>query len=184
MEKSKISTHKIVFTALMAAVVYVVTLFRIPFLGSKVHFANSMCLLAGMFLGPAAGGIAAGLGSALYDALAGGYGIVDCVITFVSKFAMAWICAVIVGQGDSKVKIIAGDVIGSLSYVALYMLKHFVYQAFVYGYPMSTVGAVLLSKLPASLINALFSIIATPIIYAAFKPALRKTGLLEKINNS
>ena len=34
----------IVFVGVLAAMVYVVTLFRFPLLGSKVHFANAMCL--------------------------------------------------------------------------------------------------------------------------------------------
>jgi hypothetical protein len=39
----------------------------------------------------------------------------------------------------------------------------------------------MLSKLPASLINAVFAMIVAPILYAAIRPALKKTGLLEKI---
>ena len=46
----------IVFVGLLAAMVYVVTLFRFPLLGSKVHFANAVCLLSGMLLGPTLGG--------------------------------------------------------------------------------------------------------------------------------
>ena len=70
MKRQKINAVTISFAAMMAAIVYVVTLFRFPLLDSKVHFANAMCLLSGMLLGPLTGGVAAGLGSALYDALA------------------------------------------------------------------------------------------------------------------
>ena len=48
MKEKKFSTYQIVFVAVMAAIVCVVTFFRFPFLGSKVHFANAMCLLSGM----------------------------------------------------------------------------------------------------------------------------------------
>ena len=41
---------RIVFTGVMAAIVCVVTIFRIPLGQSKVHFANSMCLLSGLLL--------------------------------------------------------------------------------------------------------------------------------------
>ena len=82
---------KLVIAGVMAAIIYVVTMFRIPLGQSKVHFANSMCLLGGLLLGPVWGGTAAGLGSALYDVIAGGYGIVEALITFVSKFAMGWV---------------------------------------------------------------------------------------------
>ena len=72
MNGKKLNLTKIVFIAMLAAVVCVVTLYRFPLLGSKVHFANAICLLSGLLMGPFAGGLAAGLGSALYDALLGG----------------------------------------------------------------------------------------------------------------
>jgi uncharacterized membrane protein len=184
MEKKTFTTYKIVFIAVMAAIVCVVTFFRFPLLGSKVHFANAMCLLSGLLFGGLGGGLAAGIGSALYDALFGGYDIIQCLITLVSKFLMAFICAVIAGslsENVNKVRVTAGSVIGALSYVALYMLKTFIYQRFVYGYPGDVVWATMLSKLPASLINAVFAMIVAPILYAAIRPALKKTGLLEKI---
>jgi len=91
MKQERFTTHKIVFIALMAALVYVLTLFRFPLLNSKVHFANAMCLLSGLLLGPVGGGLAAGIGSGLYD-LVGGYGLDGVIITVVSKFLMAFIC--------------------------------------------------------------------------------------------
>ena len=83
--------YDVIFVGVLAAMVYVVTLFRFQLLGSKVHFANAVCLLGGMLLGPVLGGCAAGLGSALYDMFAG-YDFINVLITFVSKFAMAWVC--------------------------------------------------------------------------------------------
>ena len=80
MKEKKFSTYQIVFVAVMAAIVCVVTFFRFPFLGSKVHFANAMCLLSGMLFGPVLGGLAAGFGSMLYDALFGGYDLINCLI--------------------------------------------------------------------------------------------------------
>ena len=187
MEKKKpyFTTYRIVFIALMAAVVYVLTLFRFPLLGSKVHFANAMCLLSGLLFGPVSGGLAAGIGSALNDALAGGYDFIQCLITLVSKFAMAAICALIAGtphEGRTNhARVVAGSVIGALSYVVLYMLKTFVYQRFVYGNPMDGVWAAMLGKLPASLINAVFAFIVAPLLYAAIVPPLRRAHLLEKL---
>ena len=184
MKKQRSSTYRTVFLAVMAAIVCVVTFFRFPFLGSKVHFANAMCLLSGLLFGGVGGGLAAGLGSALYDGLFGGYDFIQCLITFGSKFVMAYLCAVIAGSsGESRgrARTVAAGVAGSLSYVALYMLKTFVYQRFVYGYPYDTVWVTMLSKLPASLINVVVAMIAAPILYAAIRPALARAGLLEKL---
>jgi uncharacterized membrane protein len=185
MEKKKITTERIVFLAVMAAIVCVVTFFRFPLLGSKVHFANAMCLLSGLLFGGVGGGVAAGLGSALYDGLFGGYDVIECLVTFVSKFMMAYICAAIAGpqrEKPGKTRVILGGVAGASGYVALYMLKTYIYQRFVYGYPLNTVWATMLSKLPASAINAVVAMIAAPILYAAIKPALVRAGLMKKLN--
>ena len=178
MGEKKFSIQKIIYIGVMAAIVCVITFFRFPLLGSKVHFANAMCLLSGLLLGGVPGGIAAGLGSFLYDALFGGYDLIQCLITFVSKFAMAYVCAKIanvkIDRAAKHARIVVASVIGALSYVALYMLKTFIYQKFVYGFPMDAVGATMLSKLPASLINAVVAMIAAPIFYGAVRPALKQ----------
>jgi len=71
--------------------------------------------------------------------------------------------------------------VGALTYVALYMCKTFVFQKFVYGYPMETVWLTMGSKLPASLINALAAMVAAPILYTALRAALKRAGLLQKM---
>ncbi|MBO4871908.1 MAG: ECF transporter S component [Lachnospiraceae bacterium] len=170
----------ICFIGVMAALVCAVTWLRIPFLGSKVHFANAFCLLSGMLLGPVPGGLAAGIGSALYDAYTG-YDIAGILITFVSKFAMAWICAKLMPEKeDSRLNLhrtVLASIAGALSYVFLYMLKTYVYQRLVYGFPLDAVGVTMWSKFIPSLINALFAVIAAPILYHALKPALQAMGI-------
>ena len=181
--KQKLNVYNLTFMGVMIAIIYVVTMFRFPFLGSKVHFANAMCLLSGMLFGPWMGGVTAGLGSALYD-LFNGYTFIDAIITFVSKGAMAYVCGLIMW----KVKVftpflrscVAG-VIGALTYVALYMLKTFVFQAYVYAFPMDAVWATMLSKFIPSLINAVFAMIAAPVLMRAIYPMLKSAGILEKM---
>ena len=184
MKKPKISAVTLCFAAMMAAMVYVVTLFRFPLLGSKVHFANAVCLISGMLLGPVTGGIAAGLGSALYDAFAG-YDIVNLLITFVSKFAMAFVCGAVMHASHARRgkfdRTVVASVLGALTYVLLYMLKTFIYNRFVYGYPPDTVWATVLSKLIPSLINAAAAIVAAPLFYHAVLPALRTSGILNRM---
>ena len=185
MKNKGLSVFNITFIAMMAAMVYVVTLFRFPLLGSKVHFANAVCLLSGILLGPVQGGLAAGIGSALYDAIAGGYDLINVLITLVSKFAMAWVCGAIVSRVHYEHHRInrtaLACVCGALTYVALYMLKTFIYQRFVYGYPMDAVWATMVAKLIPSLINAGAAIVATPLFYHAVLPALRSSGVLQRM---
>ena len=183
MKKQDTRVLNIVLVGALAAMVYVVTLFRFPLLGSKVHFANAVCLLGGMLLGPTLGGVAAGLGSALYDAFAG-YDLINVLITFVSKFAMAWVCGIIMraaGKRQHKFdRTVLASVAGALTYVALYMLKTFVFQKFVYGYPLDTVGVTMWSKLIPSLINAAAAVVAAPVFFHAVRPALRAAGIVQE----
>ena len=185
MNKKSFTVFNITFIAMMAAMVYVVTLFRFPLLGSKVHFANAVCLLAGLLLGPLQGGLAAGIGSALYDAILGGYDIVNVLITLVSKFAMAFVCGAIHHQLHPRQgrvdRTILACVCGALTYVALYMLKTFIYNKFVYGYPIDAVGATMVAKLVPALINAAVAVVAAPVFYHALRPALRSAGVWEKL---
>ena len=185
MKKNNLSVLNITFMAMMAAMVYVVTLFRFPLLGSKGHFANAVCLLSGLLLGPLQGGLAAGIGSALYDALAGGYDFVNVMITLVSKFAMAWVCGMIARapaeHRDRADRTVLACVCGALTYVALYMLKTFIYQKLVYGFPMDAVWATMWAKLIPSLINAAAAVIAAPLFYHAVLPALKASGILREM---
>ena len=185
MKQKSFSIATISFIGMMAAIIYVVTLFRFPLLGSKVHFANAVCLLSGILLGPVSGGLAAGLGSALYDAIAGGYDLINVLITFVSKFAMAWVCGMILNTAAEREgnigRTFLACVCGALTYVLLYMLKTFIYQKFVYSFPMDAVWATMLSKLIPSLINAGVAVVAAPLFYHALLPALRTTGLLQRM---
>ena len=176
--RKKMNAYTLAFIGVMAAIVYVVTMFRFPLLGSKVHFANAMCLLGGMLFGPLYGGLASGIGSALYDLPMYNEGIVNLLITFVSKFAMAWVCGCIVwhrGERDENLfRSIIAAVAGALTYVALYMLKTFIFQKFVYAFPMETVWATMLSKFIPSIINAAVAVVAAPILFKAVMPALRQ----------
>ena len=68
----KISTKKIVMTALMAALTVAGSAIRITIPvdiagTTSFHLGNIMCALSGILLGPWMGGLAAGLGSFLYD---------------------------------------------------------------------------------------------------------------------
>ena len=187
MANSRNKTFKICFIGLMAAIVFVVNYFRIPFMGTQLHMTNALCVLCGLLFGPSAGFLAAGIGSGLYDIVAG-WGA-ECIITFINKGAIALVAGLIgyhaarcdkPGAADHA-RIIAGSILGALAYVALYMLKTYIAGHLIDGLTADAVIAKLLSKLPGSLMNAAFAFIVAPILLGALKPALKKAGLYEKL---
>ena len=187
---SNVLITRIVFTGVMAAIICVITTFRIPLGQSKVHFANSLCLLAGLLLGPVWGGTAAGLGSAIYDVLLGGY-TYEAVITFVSKFAMAWVTGMLYQKWvlrkeekswkENLLPLIISCVLGALTYVALYMLKTWIFKMYVEPVPADTIPGIMVAKLVPSLINAAFAVVTAPIFFHAVRPALKAGGILKQL---
>ena len=80
---------KLCVAAMMAALVFAGNYMRVKIpvsLGGTTAFtlANILCALSGLLLGPWWGGLAAGLGSAIFDMLDPEY-IVEAPITFVTK---------------------------------------------------------------------------------------------------
>ncbi len=180
-------TLRVCFLGLMAAMIFVLNMLRIPFMGTQLHMTNALCVLAGLLFGPGAGFLAAGLGSGLYDIVAG-WGA-ECVITFINKGAIALVAGLIAYRAAhskettraDRVRIVVGSVLGALTYVALYMLKTFIFGQIVDGLTLSGVTASMLSKLPGSLLNAVFSFIVAPVLLFALRPALRGAGLFDKL---
>ncbi len=186
-KKQTWSVAQIAYIGVMAAIVLAVTEFRIPLGESKIHLANAFCLLSGMLLGPVSGGLASGIGSAIYDAHAG-YDAAGVLITFVSKFAMAWVCAKLMSVREEKrltpVRTVLACVCGALTYVALYMLKTWLFKMYVEPVPADTIPAVMIGKLIPSLINAAFAVVTAPIFYHAVRPALKAGGILKQLEEA
>ena len=109
------------------------------------------------------------------------------MITFASKFASAFICAILfrrakeAAAGKKLGAAYLSCAIGSLSYVFLYMLKTFIMKQAVDGLALDAVFVVMLQKLPASLINAGFATLAAPPLYFALSPALDRMGISAKL---
>ena len=86
----RFSTVRLAVLGMMTALVFAGNFFRIiiPLSTGQTAFtlANIMCCLSGLLLGPI-GGLAAGLGSALYDLTNPLYAS-ECWLTFLTKGAM------------------------------------------------------------------------------------------------
>ena len=67
---------------------------------------------------------------------------------------------------------------GALTYVALYMLKTFILGLTVKGLTLEATFVSMGSKLPASLINAVFATVVAPILMNALHTPLHRMGIL------
>lgn len=130
-KKKVFSLYDIVMIGLMAAVVFVVTMFlsiRIPTPTgtTMIKLANAFVLLCGLLLGPVRGGLAAGIGSMIFDLMTPEYAP-EAWITFLRFFLMAWLCGVIAYAGAAAAKKFARNLVACLAGAVfsslLYMLK-------------------------------------------------------------
>ena len=101
-QKKTMSTKKIVWIGLMAALVFIGTFLRIkiPIGGDStmLHLGNVFCALSGLLFGPLTGGLASGFGSMLFDFTNPLY-IAESWITFITKFFIGFLAGLIAHRG-------------------------------------------------------------------------------------
>ena len=183
MNKKKFTVKDLAMIGVMAAIVFVGNQIQLPKIPTplgptRIHIGNVMCILGALLLGALPGGLAAGIGGAIYDLLDPFYAK-EFWITFILKFGMAYVAGLIASGKKTKLKVILAAVIGSLSYVALYLGKTFIVEYLVMGNPWQTVAGVLITKGTASLINAILAMVVSVILYYMMEPALKRTGILD-----
>lgn len=178
----KIDTRTLTQIALMAALIFVGTYIRIviPVGGSEtmIHFGNIFCILAGLLFGGIPGGIAAAIGSGLFD-LFGGFAS-EAWITAINKFMMAFVAGSVAQYSINLIKnklyrFTTAAICGSLTYTILYTIKNIIESRFIYSLPWEGVWGVVSVKLAVSLTNGIVAVIVSLILYFALVPALRRT---------
>lgn len=183
--KKKLTTRKIVFVALMAALTAVGSALRITIpldLGSgttSFHLGNIMCALSGLLFGPWLGGLAAGLGSAIYDMTNPLY-ISECWLTFLMKGAYGLVAGLVAYTGKKEWgmgKATAAAAAAAITYAVLYLLKSFIKNMVVKGLPVAAAFLALGGKVPATIFNAVIAVIFAPVLALAIRKALEKNRL-------
>ena len=179
---------KICTCAMMAAVVFVGNYLRVKIpvsLGGTSAFtlANILCALSGILLGPYWGGLAAGLGSAIYDMLDPEY-IIEAPITFLTKGMYGLVAGLVLYYifKHSKEKYgpqVAATACAAVAYMVVYTVKNFFFNGMVLQGFTSPVQcwALAVSKLPATVTNGIIAIIFAPILGVAIMRALRSAHL-------
>ncbi len=179
------TTRKIVMTGLLAALTAVGSALRITMPltiagTTSFHLGNIMCALSGILLGPWLGGLAAGLGSAIYDMFNPLY-ISECWMTFLMKGAYGLAAGLVIHlikKDWGYIAATAAALTGALSYACLYLAKSYFYGGrLLAGLSSESAWLVVLDKIPATVFNGAVAVIFAPVLAVAIRSALKKNRL-------
>ncbi len=185
MRTSKLTIKKIVQIALLAALTAVSSSLRIPVPAgiagmSYFHLGNILCALSGILLGPIWGGLASGLGSALYD-LSNPAFAADCWITFITKGIYGLVAGLIIYSGKKDWgygKAVLAAAAAAITYALIYLAKGCFYDSMLLsGLSFQVAFPAVTLKLPATIFNATVAIIGAPPLAVAIRASLKKSHL-------
>lgn len=178
--KRRLSTQKLVLTALLAALTVVGSWLRIPSPFGEFHLGNIFCALSGLILGPWWGGLAAGMGSALFDVIFYPAYISECWITFLTKGIYGLMAGLIYFAGSNRgyLKATLGSAAGAVAYAVIYLAKRYFYNGILLsGLSADVAWIEMIAKLPATIFNAVITIVCAPLLALAITKALKKNHL-------
>lgn len=164
-------TRKTVLTALFMAIICVATLvIQIPSPATNGYFNLGDCfvLLAGWFLGPVYGIIAAGVGSALADIITGYFLYVPA--TFFIKAIMALVAYFIYKALNSKP--FFGKIASTVTAEIIMVLGYFAYEATVLGYGIAAAASV-----PSNALQGIVGVASS----VALASAIEKSNILKNL---
>ena len=168
-------------SALMCALIIVSTLwikFTIP--GTDVMFSTQVffVLLCGLLLGPVRGGLAAGIGSMIFDLMTPEYAP-EAWITFLRFFLMAWLCGVIAYAGAAAAKKFARNLVACLAGAVfsslLYMLKGII-ELMIGGSALVPAFVANIPKLMTSPPNIVIAVVVAMALLPALQKAMHSTS--------
>jgi len=172
--------------ALLSALVFAGSYIRItiplPIDKAAIHLGNVMCVLSGLLMGPL-GGLPAAFGSAFFD-LTNPIYAAEAPITFLTKFFIGFLAGLISHHKNRDGLVqswnITGGIVGSLTYVVLYMTKSWLFGIYVYGLqPALALYTYVLPKLLTSLFNGAVAVTCAVPLAAVIRSALKKSGLMQ-----
>ena len=179
---------KLCVAAMMAALVFAGNYMRVKIpvsLGGTTAFtlANILCALSGPLLGPWWVGLAAGLGSAIFDMLDPEY-IVEAPITFVTKGMYGLVAGLVLYYlfRNAKEKYgpqLIATACAAVCYMVVYSVKVFFYNGMlIQGLPgADQCWLLVLSKMPATIFNGVVAMVGAPILGVAVMKALRSAHM-------
>lgn len=137
--------QKYIYACMLAALCCVATMaIRVPTIGTNgyVNIGDTIVLMCAWLIGGVYGALAAGIGSAMADLLAGYGAYVPG--TFVIKFLMALVAAYIInhikdGKAMKQVKYIASGIVAE----AIMVIGYFLYESTLLGYGLGAAASII-----------------------------------------
>lgn len=168
---------KIVLVALMAALCFTATFINIPISlpigNAMVHMGNTVCIIAALLLGGLKGGLAGGIGMAMFD-LTNPVFVIYAPFTFVQKFMMGFVCGSLAHKKNySKAKIVLAVVLGSFTNLIFAQVSAVMVNVAIMGKNWDAVLASASAAMVINIINAVLASISSLVIYPAIKNALK-----------
>ena len=155
-----------------------------------IKLANAFVLLCGLLLGPVRCGLAAGIGSMIFDLMTPEYAP-EAWITFLRFFLMAWLCGVIAYAGAAAAKKFARNLVACLAGAVfsslLYMLKGII-ELMIGGSALVPAFVANIPKLMTSPPNIVIAVVVAMALLPALQKAMHSTSfgrhMAEKVNKS
>ena len=190
--KTKVTTRKLVFAALMAALCYIgFSYFRIDIpVGTEktaFHLGNVFCVLAALLIGSFWGGMSGAVGMTIAD-LTTGY-VTSAPKTFLLKLCIGLIAGFVAhrilcisSDENRKLPLPVAAVLSCTAGMAFNVVADpvvgYFYKTYILGVPQE--AASIWAKMGAvtTLVNAVVAVIVASIFYLALRPALKRSNLL------
>ncbi|MGN0629609.1 MAG: ECF transporter S component [Oscillospiraceae bacterium] len=183
----KFTVRDLAEIGVLAALVFVATYFikigpiPTPAGPTMLKTGNAVCLIGAILFGKVKGGLAAGIGSMLYDLTDPAF-VASAPFTLVFFFAMAFVCGLVSHIGGNKGENVKQDVIGAacgaLTYLVLHIGKSYI-TLVISGSGAAAALTACATKLITSGFNAIFAVVVAAILSPIFCKALSKRYRVE-----
>lgn len=191
----KLTTRKIVFAALMAALCYIgFSFFRIDIpVGSEktaFHLGNVFCVLAALLIGGFWGGMSGAVGMTIAD-LTTGY-VTSAPETFLLKLCIGLVAGFVAHkifhiskEENRKVSLPVATVLSCTAGMAFNVVADpvvgYFYKTYILGIPQEVASIWAKMGAVTTLVNAIVAVIVATVFYLALRPALKRSNLLPTV---
>ena len=195
MKNKTVTTRKLVFAALLAALCYIgFSYFRIDIpVGSEktaFHLGNVFCVLAALLICGFWGGMSGAVGMTIAD-LTTGY-VTSAPKTFFLKLCIGLIAGFVAHKifhisSDEKCKVslpvatVLSCVAGMAFNVVADPVVGYFYKTYILGVPQSVASIWAKMGAVTTLVNAIVAVIVASVFYLALRPALKRSNLLPTV---